>query len=331
MRTRRFVVNHGLQTAPIVPPRGGRHLADNGATERSDEPLASAERAGRGPERLTWRGRAALIVLAVHVALLFFPPVPPLRKGSVWSYVLGYSAVMLSVLEVSRASPWIGAWWRRVGTRRHLLYSYGAAATLLAAGSAMLVLTPELFGRFADEEGLWEPLTLFLYVGSAVLLLRAARGTREGEPAAPLWVAGVAYAVIAAEEVDYLGIFGGLIGRVQGVYVGTPHDLISLWAEGISPPAIVALVLLPLLVAAGFLWRRGYLRAEALRPVTRPLPLLWLVSAVALVAVALAEEAHVVNLVVAGSSPEELLEVGAAVLMAALALELASAAGPPRQ
>lgn len=285
-------------------------------------------RAGRQPARagLTWRGRGALALLALHLGLLFLPPLPPVSKGSLWHFLVAAAVVALGALEVARAAPRLAAWWGGLDRDRRLLLSYGAAAGTMAAGLALRLLSPEIFQRFSLEQGLWEPLTLFLYVCAAVLLLRSARAAEPGS-ASHLAVAGTLFALVAAEEVDYLGVFAPLIGRVEGTYVGTPHDLARLWAEGITPPAIAAIVLLPALVASVVLWRRGHLRPARLRPLVRPPIVLRLASGAALVGMAMAEEAGLFGLTLGTPSPEELLECAGALLLAAAALELVSPNG----
>lgn len=292
------------------------------------EPHSAPERlGGTGPssgEGLAWRGQAALVLLAVHVVLLLLPPLPPYWKGSVWDYALGYTAVALAVLEVARRPSGPIARWRGLTPARRVVLGYGTAAILLALGWSLLLLAPDLFGRFSREEGLWEPITLFLYLGAAALLLGAARSADDTAGAGPLWLVGTVFALAAAEELDYLGVFGMLLGRVEGEYVGSPHDLLLLLADGTAPPAVTMVVLLPVLGAAVFLRRRGGLRPSAFGALARPRLAVWLPSALALVALAVAEEARFLGVQLATPSPEELIEATGAVLLACFALEVAA-------
>lgn len=170
---------------------------------------APKRRGGTGPssgEGLTWRGQAALVLLAVHVVLLLLPPLPPYWKGSVWDYALGYAAVVLAVLEVAR------------------------------------------------------------------------------RPSVP----------------------------------------IDRWRE-LTPARRV--VLLPVLGAAVYLWRRGRLRPSAFGALARSRLAVWLPSALALVALAVAEEARFLGVQLATPSPEELIEAAGAVLLACFAREVAADSG----
>lgn len=298
----------------------------NDGADRPANDVEGADEAASG--RLSWRGEAALGLFAVHLVLLFLPPLPPYWKGSVWDYALGYGAVALAAVELSGRSPAVIASWRRLAPTRRLAWGYGSAVVMAALGWMTLSVAPDFFGRFSREEGLWEPITLFLHLGSGVVLLHAARRAADvsvnGSRASARWLAGVGYLLWAAEELDYLGVFGMIVGRVEGEYVGAPHDLLRLVVDGVTPTPITAVVFLPLVGAGVFLWRRGHLRLAAFRTLARSRPVRWLLPAAVLVALALAEEAGLLGLRLATPTPEELIETVGAVLLACFALEVAA-------
>lgn len=102
-------------------------------------------------------------------------------------------------------------------------------------------------------------------LGAAVTLIGLARRIPGREESRHLCFLGGLYALLALEEVDYLGIFGGLIGRIDGIYAGSPHDLIRLATEGLLPTEVL-LGAAGLLTAVGFLlWRAGFLQPRRLR------------------------------------------------------------------
>lgn len=279
-----------------------------------------------GRTGLSWPGLTALGLFAVHVVLLFFPPLPPYLKGSLWSYLLAYSAVLLASVGLARRAPALVVRWERSGDRGRLLGTYGVAAAILGIGWSVQSALPELFGRLSREEGLWEPLSMFIYIGAALALLARARG--EGVPrrndSRHLRLLGGLYALLALEEVDYFGIFGGLIGRIDGVYVGSPHDLVRLWAEGLLPPAWVAAFAGILLAAVLLAWHTGFLQPTRWARMLGPRHLRWLMPGVLLVALALAGEAQMWGLGVEVATLEEVLELAGAVFLGALALEAAA-------
>jgi len=80
------------------------------------------------------------------------------------------------------------------------------------------------------------------------------------------------------EECDYLGIFGGVIGRIHGVYVGSPHDLATLWyrtGHNLWWAGAAGLVV----ISGGiWSWKRGYCSVAFLRRevwTVTSVPVLW--------------------------------------------------------
>jgi hypothetical protein len=292
---------------------------------------------------LSWRGRGALLLFAVHVTLLFLPPIPPVSKGSIWSHLLAVAVVILGGLEVHRLGPRLVAWWagRTAGTRASLVA--GALAWLLVFGIGMRILAPGLFGRWSGEEGVWEPLSVLLYITAAVAVLAAARSVAalsaatRAAPAHPaarqegrhLRLVATGYVLLALEEVDYFGIIGGMVGRIDGVYAGSPHDLIRLWAQGALGVRATIVIIALGVALLGLLLASGYLQPRRIARMLLSPAALWLVPAAVLIGLAAVDDAGLWYLPGAGQSPEELLELGGALCLAAFGLEAAIRAMPP--
>lgn len=284
----------------------------------SPEP-ASGVGPGAKPARL------AALLFGVHTVLLFFPPIPPDVKGSLWSYVLAYVSVVLGAVAVGRRGPGLAAAWLRLPGARRVGCTVVALATVFVLGVLLQAVLPEVFHRFSREEGVWEPITMFGWIAAAVLLLQAAGSVGDSTERRHLRFLGWSFALLAAEEIDYFGIFGGIIGRVEGIYVGSPHDVIRLWAEGLLtlPVALavagVALVLLALLLGLGYLQPRRLL-AHLLGPEG-----LWLLAGALFIGTAQAAEAEF-----AGFEGllrfEELIELGGGVCWSLFGIEIAGRA-----
>jgi len=264
--------------------------------------------------------RAAGLVYTIHLGLLFFPPLPPDVKGSLWDYVTGYLAVALGWVGVYHAGPWLTDPWRAHPWLRRIATLGGGAVLLLLLGLGLRALSPELFVRFSREEGAWEPMGLFLYGGTAILLFHAAKQalTEVDRRFASLFAWG--YALVAAEEVDYFGIFGGFIGRIDGVYTGSLHDLVQLGAEGLLSPLVGGVLAALALVAGGVLLRRGYLQPARLAGLVFSRSGLWLLAGATFVGAALLGEAQYIGL--GDPSAEELLELAGTLCLAAFGLDV---------
>lgn len=265
---------------------------------------------------------AAGFLYAIHLALLFFPPLPPDVKGSLWDYLTGYVAVALGWVGLYRVAPRLTDAWRSRPRVRRAAMVGGGAALLLLFGLGLRALSPELFVRFSREEGAWEPIGLFLYGGTAILLFRTASDAVTELDRRFLSLFAWGYAFLAAEEVDYFGIFGGLIGRIEGVYTGSLHDLVQLGSEGLLSPLVVVF-LGALAVALGVaLLRRGYLQPARLGGLVLSRSGLWLLGGAVFVAAALAGEAHYIGL--GDPSAEELLELAGTLCLAGFGLDVAT-------
>jgi hypothetical protein len=267
-------------------------------------------------------GRAALIVFAVHVTLLFFPPIPPLYKGSMWSYVLGYLTVVLAVRAASAWGPRITAWWPREAALVRWRQTMATLVVVAGVGWLLRAGLPETFARFSREEGAWEPITLLCYAVAALLLLRRARDVSEPSLGRHLRLVGAGFVFLTLEEIDYLGIFGGAIGRIDGIYVGSLHDLLQLAKADLLPEALAAAGAAAALVGIGYLWRTGYLQPARLVRVATSVQGLWLACVVAFQALAAAEEVGLLGVSFGPPSPEELIEMLGALCTAGFTLEV---------
>lgn len=293
----------------------------------SDVPRFRRSPAGeRQPGVLRRWLRAGALVYAIHLVLLFFPPLPPYVKGSLWDYVTGYLAVGLGWIGIYHGGPWLTDVWRSRRWLRRFATVGGAALLVLVLGLGLRALSPDLFVRFSREEGAWEPMGLFLYGGAAILLFRAARRTVTDLDRRFLSLFAWGYALVAAEEVDYFGIFGGLIGRIEGVYTGSLHDLVQLGAEGLLSPWVAAFLAALALVVAGLLVRHGYLQPARLAGLVLSRSGLWLLAGVAFAGAALLGEAGYVG--IGDPSAEELLELAGTFCLVAFGLDVAARSLP---
>lgn len=211
--------------------------------------------------------------------------------------------------------------------KRALTYA-GVLAGVVLAGIALRALDPAAFARFSREEGIWEPLTVTAYLSAAAVLLHSPRRSLRERKHYQL-LAGV-FILLALEETDYFSIFGGFIGRIEGVYVGSPHDLIRLWERGLLPPIVAALAALLVLAAAASLWRTGYLQPRAILRLLRTLAAPWLLLGGSLIVLGQLDDAGLMYLL-EPPRVEELLELAGAVSLLAFAIEAAllAPARPP--
>jgi hypothetical protein len=269
-------------------------------------------------------GRWGLALLALHLALLLLPPIPPFHNGSSMpGFALSLAVAALLAVEVwHRATALIAAWRRWATPRRRALVVALALAVVAFALAFRATATP-LFGRFSREEGLWEPLTLVCCLAGAIFLWRAS-ATLDPDERKPWRLLAAFYVWLAAEELDYFGIFGELIHYIRGEYAGALHDVIRLTAVGIMGPAAWAVLLAVLTVLALVLWRAGYLRPAWIAERIADPRLGWAIAGFALLWSAAAEEAHLFGWTMAVPTPEEAIELAGALLLAVYALEEAA-------
>ncbi|MGH7544301.1 MAG: hypothetical protein ACREK7_10220 [Gemmatimonadota bacterium] len=274
--------------------------------------------------RVTGR-RLALLLLVILVALMLGPRIPDRFGGSLWLGVAGYGAVALLLRETWREAGRIRAWWSGMSRgRRSALGAFAVLATLLGT-LAMRAWAPGPFGKFSRENGLWEPLSLLLYWGSAVVIHRTIpKPTDRGAGRRPWLAVAGAYAFLGFEEIDWFSVFGGLIGRIQGVYAGSLHDVIRLVAEGVLSPIGLAIVAAVLGLVAILLWRTGWLDPRLLGRLARSREFGWFVAGFAFLWIAASEEAHLFGWIARDPTPEEAIELVGALCLGLYALELAA-------
>jgi hypothetical protein len=246
-------------------------------------------------------------------------------KGSLWSWILAVSFVLAGVIQLR---AWGDAPIRRwLGTprSRQLALGVGGVMGLLALGILLQWVSPGLYDRWSSPEGVWEALTVLFWLASALLLVASARHASPGTRRHFHLMAGV-FVLFFLEEIDYFGIFGGLIGRINGVYVGAPHDLVNLALHGHLPPAGYAAIAGVVVLLLGLLLRSGHIQPRRILATLRSPAGPWvLVGAVAL-GVAQVEDVGLIQL---GADPgmEELLEAVAGWAGVTFALEVAAREG----
>jgi hypothetical protein len=269
--------------------------------------------------------RLALVLLVLLVVLMLGPQIPDRFGGNLWLWAAGYGAVALLLREAWREAGRIRAWWSEMGRgRRSALGALAVLATLLGT-LAMRAWAPGPFGKFSRENGLWEPLCLLLYWGSAVVIHRTIPKPADGGAGRRPWLAVAgAYAFLGFEEIDWFSVFGGLIGRVQGVYAGSLHDVIRLVAEGVLSPFGLAVVALVLALVAILLWRTGWIDPLLLGRLARSREFGWFVTGFAFLWIAASEEAHLFGWIARPPTSEEAIELVGALCLGLYALELAA-------
>lgn len=250
------------------------------------------------------------------------PPVPERYGDGLWLWLSGYCAVLLLLRDTWRHADAINGWWTGKDPHRRTVLAALMVASALAGTLALREVAPVVFGKLSREQGLWEPLSLFLYWGAVILLYRALPPPAKAPDRRPwLGVAG-GYAFLGFEEIDWFSLFGGLIGRIQGVYAGSLHDLIRLLAEGVLSPAGLAVVVTVLLLAGILLWRTGWVDPRFLVRLARGREFAWFVIGFAFLWMAASEEAHLFGWVARPPTPEEALEMVGALCLGIYALEL---------
>ncbi|MGH7587240.1 MAG: hypothetical protein ACRELU_01475 [Gemmatimonadota bacterium] len=268
--------------------------------------------------------RLALLLLVLLVALMLGPRIPDRFGGNLWLWAAGYGAVALLLREVWREAGRIRAWWSGMGRGRRSAWGALAVLATLLGTLAMRAWAPGPFGKFSRENGLWEPLCLLLYWGSAVLIHRTIPKPADGGAGRRPWLAlAGAYAFLGFEEIDWFSIFGGLIGRVQGVYAGSLHDVIRLVAEGVLSPVGLGVVATILGLVAILLWWTGWIDPRLLGRLARSREFGWFVTGFAFLWIAASEEAHLFGWIARPPTPEEAIELVGALCLGLYALELA--------
>jgi hypothetical protein len=265
--------------------------------------------------------RPALWLLALHVALLCLPPIPPDVDGSLWSYLVGYAAALSGVLAFREREARLAAAWAARSEPVRFALGLGAGAVCLLGALALRAAAPRVFQRFGDESGLFEPATFVCYAAGALHLWRAAAAAQGAARRHLQLLAGV-YALLVLEEVDYLGIFGAFLGKPGGVYTGALHDLVSLFAHGVLGAGAAAALAAALAGLAWLAWRRAWLSPLLLAAQLRSRDLAWALAAAALLAVAAVLDTRLVHWF-GLPTLEEALELPASIWLLAYAFERA--------
>ncbi len=273
----------------------------------------------------SWRGRGAAGLFALNTLLLFFPPIPPYIKGSLWSYLLKTAAVVLAMLETYRLTAPAARSWDRLRPAARHAGVLGGATALLGAALALRASSPGLFERFSAEVGPWETISTAVYACGLVGLWKASERAADDLRRHTRLVAAC-FGLLLLEETDYAGLFGGVVGRIDGVYVGSLHDLLNLAAHGGLHPVVLVAIAGGTLAGLTVLWRRGYLAPAPLFGTLWSAGGLWLVLGLLLLVVAGAGEAALLGSAFAGVSPEEALEMAGSVCIAGFGLHLAARA-----
>jgi hypothetical protein len=267
----------------------------------------------------------AALVFAVHVVLLFLPPIPPFYKGSLWSFALAYGTVALGMWNVRRWGPPLAAWWSALGPRARAARVLASVGIVGAFGGTLRAAAPQVFARFSREEGVWEPLTLLAFLASASLLLLVAARAAEDGAQRHLRLLGAGFVLLALEEVDYFGLFGGLMGRIEGTYAGALHDVIRLWSKGLLTRPAIAVGVASVAIGSWVLHRSGYLQPHTLVAMIRSWQGIWLAAGFGLLSASAVQETARVR-PFASPSPEELFELLGAICLVAFAFEACAAA-----
>lgn len=248
-------------------------------------------------------------------------------KGSLWSYLLAAVGVVTGAVAVRPRAARIVQWWRERGSSGR--WGLVVASTLGVLGSGVILYTtaPELLVRWADDEGVYQPATMLAYLAAAAILLRVAGAGSSPRRGNVRIVAG-AFLLLFLEEIDWFGVFGGIVGRIEGTYVGSLHDLLGLVISTSVDPGVV----LPFVGVAGILltaaWRRGHLRPRDVTPLFSRSGGTWLVLGGVLIAAAQGLDLGLVGTDGGTSMFEEVLEASGAVLWLAFGLEVARRGSP---
>lgn len=275
---------------------------------------------------ISWRGRTAAALLLLNALLLFFPPIPPYVKGSLWSYVLKAVIVALAAWEVYREADVIAARWASLSAFGRWVLGLGTAAVPTGIALGMRGLAPDLFERFSAEVGPWETISTACFACGALFLWRLSRAC------APPWrghlrAIATCFGLLFLEETDYGGVFGAFIGRIDGVYVGSLHDMLNLSVSTRWDAAAVIVVVTAGLTGTWLLLRTGWVRPRLILRTLRSAGAVWLLLGALLFGVAALGEVGLAGAAFTQhASPEETVEMAGAICLAVFALEVAAGA-----
>jgi hypothetical protein len=266
----------------------------------------------------------ALFLFGTHILLLFFPPIPPDIKGSLWSHLLWISAVIAAAIAINQNWEWVLRTWFSRGVNARLLLTLLCLLIVVVVGRAFYVSAYDIFLRFSKEYGVWEPLSTFLYLASAILLSHSARVQTDALRRRHLIFMTSLYVFLVLEEVDYLGLFGGFLQRIDGVYVGAVHDIVDLWGHDLLSPTVITVLFVLTIAILAALWRLRYFQPGALLQSLRYPRLLFAITGSALIVLALSIEAGFIPWAQRMREAEELVELTGAICLAAFAIDLAA-------
>ncbi|MGH7413229.1 MAG: hypothetical protein ACREKJ_03440 [Candidatus Rokuibacteriota bacterium] len=240
---------------------------------------AAAAVAEWGGLRAPWALRLGLLVL-ITVTALTVPGNPVLdlnnRQYRAPGTILAHVGALLFLVGLLPSAPRGLAAIAALSPPRRLALLGAATVAPLAVLGLISLGWPAYVRALTREWGLVEPAEATLYLTAAWIAWRHARllGPRAPDSRCYRFVAFVC-AMLALEEMDWLGIPGPLIGRVgaSNVYLGSSHDLLKVawhyhWFA--IPLAISALLVLAMVWYRGDL-TVGFARREILDPTTLPL------------------------------------------------------------
>lgn len=207
--------------------------------------------------QLYWTAGLGLSV----AAFLLYPgnPVWDLSRTRVPNTLLVYASLAFLLWAMHRDRLRYVDWFAAFRPRDQYLLAFAAPLVAAFLLIALHTAAPAYVKSLAREYGLIEPFTFALYWLATWSTLSWMRWRRARDMEhKPYQALTVVCAILLLEECDYLGIFGGIIGRIEGVYVGTLHDLVTLWYRTGANPLWAACAIVVIVAAGIWLWRRGY-------------------------------------------------------------------------
>ena len=226
----------------------------------------------------SWAFWLGLLILTA-VTLLTIPGNPVLdlstRRYREPGTVLAHVGALLFLVGVLPSAPrGLAALAALSPARRLSLLGAATAAPLLGLGLIALGW-PAYAQALTREWGIVEPAEAMLYLIAAWIAWRHAVLLEPRPDARCYRFVAFVCGMLALEEMDWLGIPGGLVGRVGSakIYVGSSHDLLTVaWHyQWFAIPVAISVLLV-----LGLIWRRGYLtvgfiRRQVFDPTTLPL------------------------------------------------------------
>ncbi|HET8578752.1 MAG TPA: hypothetical protein VFO18_16770 [Methylomirabilota bacterium] len=163
--------------------------------------------------------------------------------------------------------------------------------SIVVALVALAQVWPAYVRLLLWESGPLEPVEAILYLVAAwIASVHAALLRARGVEYRPYRLVMAGCIALMLEEVDYFGVFGNVLGRIDGTYIGAPHDLLKLVPD--HPLLGIALLgaVIGVLVA---LWRFGFLTGSFIRREALDLSSGPLYVAAVFLALAQADDLHI--------------------------------------